>query len=225
MLPDSFVLFMPRNIVSGDFYWCVKTEQGLLLAVADCTGHGVPGAFMSMIGHTLLNEIVNVKGIVAPAAILEELDKGIKQALKKDSASENFDGMDIALLRLEGNRLQYAGAVRNLVLVRDGVLTEIKGDKRSIGSYVLNDPFTGHEMLLEKGDCVYLSSDGYADQFGGDRGKKLMRKNFNELLAKISVHPMSEQGRKLGELMNEWRGNYEQVDDICVVGFRVQAGR
>jgi ligand-binding sensor domain-containing protein/serine phosphatase RsbU (regulator of sigma subunit) len=226
--PNSFILYMPKDIVSGDFYWFAKRKNKRFIATADCTGHGVPGAFMSIIGNTILNEIVSEKEILEPGEILNELHAGIKNALKQSNAEgERRDGMDIALCAIEGdsNILEYAGANRPLWIFRGGDkerMEVIKPNKFPIGGLETEDrrQFTNNRIELGKGDMMYLTSDGYADQFGGHAGKKMMVKNFQKLLTEILHLPLSEQKEILKKHFVSWKGEQEQVDDVLVIGFR-----
>jgi ligand-binding sensor domain-containing protein/serine phosphatase RsbU (regulator of sigma subunit) len=223
-LPNSFVLYKPKDIVSGDFYWFgVKGDEEIIAAV-DCTGHGVPGAFMSMIGHNLLNQIINENGVTEPDKILTALNKGVQSALKQGANEvETTDGMDIALCKLnrKNNTLIFAGANRPLFIVNNGIAKKIDANKFAIGGSQLSTEkiFTSQLIHLQKGDCVYLFTDGYADQFGGEKGKKFMVKNFVQLLISIQNKSMQEQGVLLESRCLEWKGNLEQVDDILVIGF------
>ena len=231
---DAFVLYLPKDIVSGDFYWFAKRNKKRFIASVDCTGHGVPGAFMSIVGNTLLNEIVTEKNITSPAEILNELHVGVKTALKQsgDSENERRDGMDIALCSLneEGTMLEYAGANRPLWMFRksksgDESFEMIKANKFPIGGLEMENEvkrtFTNHEIPVEKGDLVYIFSDGYADQFGGEKGKKFMVGNMQKLVAEIYEKPIKEQEQLLLKNFISWRGEHEQVDDVLVIGFRV----
>ncbi|MDQ3048238.1 MAG: tetratricopeptide repeat protein [Bacteroidota bacterium] len=223
---DSFILFKPRDVVSGDFFWYAHRGNKKIIACVDCTGHGVPGAFMSLIGNTLLNEIVNEKGIEQPSFILNLLHERVRQSLKQDHASnEARDGMDMMICVFEEgvDTMQYAGANRPLFHIRDGVLTEIKPDKISIGGEKMEEDrsFTNQVLQLKKNDCFYMSSDGYADQFGGEKGKKFMVKRFHQLLVVIHQLPMEKQGEQLKTTIEGWQGNLEQVDDMLVIGIRV----
>ncbi|HEV7232224.1 MAG TPA: two-component regulator propeller domain-containing protein [Bacteroidia bacterium] len=228
--PQSFVLYMPKDIVSGDFYWFAKRKNKRFIATADCTGHGVPGAFMSIIGNTLLNEIVTEKEIMEPGEILNELHAGIKNALRQSNADgERRDGMDIALCSLEGdsNILEYAGANRPLWIFREGRgdrMEVVKPNKSPIGGLETEDKrrFTNNRIELRKGDLIYLSTDGYADQFGGHAGKKMMVKNFQKLLTEILHLPLPEQKEVLRKHFIEWKGDQDQVDDVLVIGFRFE---
>ena len=222
-LKEYFVLFKPRDIVSGDFYWFTEKDNYVFLAVADCTGHGVPGAFMSMIGSATLTHAVSEKGLTEPGKILSESNRKIKEALKQ-TENKNRDGMDISLLRFEKNNLnkiQFAGAMRTLYHI-NGQLNEVKGDKLAIGG-TTDDSFqyTNHELTLQKGDTLYISSDGYADQFGGSDGKKFRTGNLKKLLLSIRDKPMDEQKKILDEAFETWKDTLVQVDDVCIIGVRV----
>lgn len=224
-LPDTFLFYQPQDIVSGDFYWFAENKTELYIACVDCTGHGVPGAFMSMIGHTLLNQLILERGLTEPGQILNELHIGVRHALKQDAGGETQDGMDIALciINTKQNTLRYAGANRSLWYIRNNTFCEIKADKRSIAGQITHTDllFNTHELQLESGDRIYLSTDGYADQFGGDKGKKFMVKRFQELLLQIHQLPMPEQQKILNEKFNTWKGNLAQVDDVLVIGIAV----
>jgi len=230
---DYFVLFMPRDKVSGDFYWWtyMKHENIIVLTVADCTGHGVPGAFMSMLGITMLNEIVNKEFITYPAVILRRLRKDIVKTLRQSTeVGELKDGMDMAVvsINLESLLLQYAGANNPVYIIRpispnsnEFNLFELKPDKMPISIYDKMDKFTPQEFQLNKGDRIFVFSDGFADQFGGNKGKKLMYKNFKQLLMNTSSLRMNQQHESLITFLNEWKKNYDQIDDITVVGIEI----
>lgn len=226
-LKKSFILYKPKDIVSGDFYWYGEKDNLKIIAVVDCTGHGVPGAFMSMIGHNLLNQIVSEKGNFIPGVILDELHKGVQAALKQDQHhSNNNDGMDVSIItiNIETKECLWAGAFRSLVLIKaTGDLEKIDGDKFPIGGSQLNSEriFKTHTLLLAENDTMYLFSDGYADQFGGDKGKKFMVKKFHQDLISIQQLSMIEQRNSLEKLFNDWKGNYEQVDDVLVIGVKM----
>ncbi len=222
---EIFILFKPKDIVSGDFYFHTRAGNKVLIAAVDCTGHGVPGALMSMIGNDLLHNIVHERNITTPSEILDNLHEGVTKALKQDSAfTESKDGMDLALMcfDFENSELQYAGAYRPLYLVRDGAITEYKADKFPIGNVTQQrSNFTNHVISLQKNDCIYAFSDGYADQFGGPNGKKFMVKKFQNLLLEINHLSINEQYKHITKNIDDWRGIYEQVDDILVIGIRV----
>ena len=223
-LENSFVLFKPKDIVSGDFYWIDKVGDNILFAVVDCTGHGVPGAFLSLIGHNSLNQIVNELKIYQPAKILEELNRIVSKTLQNNLEATNIkDGMDMSIcsLNIKTNELQFAGAFNPLYLVRDNQMEEIKGDKIAIGSGMdANPKFTNNVIQLKEGDCIYLFSDGYADQFGGPKGKKFKYSRFKEVLVEIHQKDMNEQCHILNDMITEWQGDLEQIDDVCVIGLR-----
>jgi serine phosphatase RsbU (regulator of sigma subunit) len=225
IFPESFVLFKPKDIVSGDFYWFRKSGNLCFVAAADCTGHGVPGAFMSMIGNDKLNFALQEKKLTKPSAILGELNNGVKEALKQnDLGSTSRDGMDIVLCAfdIENNKLEYAGANRTLYKISSGELTEYSPSKSAIGGFTsLDFQYANNELGFVSGDVFYLFTDGYADQFGGDKGKKLMTKNLKEILLSIAHQPMDIQKQELEKAFNQWRGSHEQVDDVLVIGVRV----
>jgi serine phosphatase RsbU (regulator of sigma subunit)/HAMP domain-containing protein len=224
LLPESFVLFKPKDIVSGDFYWVSETEDKVLFSAVDCTGHGVPGAFMSLIGANALNQIINERED-KPANILNKLNKLSSEALNKSEEEVKVrDGMDLALCAISKDfkTLEYAGANNPLYLVRDGEITVTKADKLAIASFEDGKHhYTNHEFELKKGDLVYIFSDGYADQFGGVKGKKFMYRQFRELLVSIKDEPMDKQKEILNQKIEDWKGTFEQVDDILVIGVRI----
>lgn len=224
-LKDHFVLFLPRDIVSGDFYWYTKIGNKMVLTAADCTGHGVPGAFMSMLGVSSLFEIVNKEGILEPAKILNKLRDFIKLTLSQTGKeNEQKDGMDISLctLDMDNMRLEWAGAYNPLVLIRNGELTEYKADKMPVAIHV-NDhkSFTNHVIELQPNDKFYMFSDGFPDQFGGENGRKYMSKRFKQYLLEIYDKPMHEQKELLYQEHLNWRGELEQIDDIVIFGVGV----
>ncbi len=224
LLPESFVLFKPKDIVSGDFYWVQESGSKVLFSALDCTGHGVPGAFMSLIGANALSTIVVENGINKPSIILDELNRLSNEALNKSTeGNEVRDGMDAALCSFDRttNKLEYSGANNPLYLIRNNEVIQIKADKFAIASFEPNSyNYTNHEIDIQKGDVVYLFSDGYPDQFGGERGKKFLYKKFRELLIEIKEKPMVEQKSILNTRFENWRGIHEQVDDVLVLGVK-----
>lgn len=221
---ESMILFKPRNVVSGDFYAFAQKNGKTVLAAVDCTGHGVPGAFMSMIGNDQLNQIIGEQGITQPAEILSRLNRGIRQSLKQTEESESRDGMDIAICTFDHatNTVEYAGAQRPLWYISKGTFCEIKGNDISIGGTTPGDySFTSHSFGYSAGDVFYMFSDGYADQFGGHNGKKFMNKRFRELLSEIHMQPLEKQKELLLNNFESWKNDTEQVDDVLVVGVRV----
>ncbi len=223
--PESFILFKPKDIVSGDFYWFYETPTGYLIAAADCTGHGVPGAFMNMIGSEKLNEAVIESHY--PDEMLHFLNHGIKTSLRQTENDQSTrDGMDIALcfFNKQTNTLTYSGANRPLWIIKKGhkTITEIKATKESIGGYTKdNQVFEKHIIQLEQGDAFYIFSDGYADQFGGTLDKKITTKRLKEILIDIVEKPMLEQKNYLENFINNWKVEKEQIDDILVMGIKI----
>lgn len=222
---EHFILFKPKDIVSGDFYWAYNTPNGRsVFALADCTGHGVPGGFMSMLGNSFLNEIVVENKIFKADEILNRLRSKIIAALEQKGMTEQKDGMDIALCvwnKLD-NTLEFAGANNPLWILRNHELVEYKANKMPIGTYLETPvPFSSTLIHLEKNDTIYLSTDGYADQFGGDKGKKLKYKLLMELLTRINPLDMSKQKTELDQNFETWKSHYEQVDDVSIIGVRV----
>jgi serine phosphatase RsbU (regulator of sigma subunit) len=224
-LSDHFVLFKPRDIVSGDYYWAREKGQKLLVAVADCTGHGVPGGFLSMLGISSMNEIVNRNAALDPGKILEQLRQVVIASMHQTgSRGEAQDGIEIALciIDLKKKVMEYSGANRPLYLVRDGAVQHFRPDRMPIGIYEQEPvPFTNHSIKLKKGDSIYLFSDGYVDQLGGPERKTFRAINFRKLLLDIQDQPMERQKVILSENMARWQGEVEQIDDVLVMGFRI----
>jgi serine phosphatase RsbU (regulator of sigma subunit) len=220
---EHFVLYKPLAIVSGDFYWVSSHGTLQVIISADCTGHGVPGAFMSMLGVTMLNEIVNGKRILMPDQIIENLRKGIIKSLNQVAEEDSIkDGMDIAVcvIDFDKNILWYAGANNPLYLVRGGELTHYRADKMPVAIHYKMAPFTLQKIELQKGDAFYIFSDGYSDQFGGPKQKKFMSMQLKETLVAMAGKPMLQQGERLNEIFEEWRGDSPQVDDVTLIGVR-----
>lgn len=226
LFPENFVLYKAKDIVSGDFYWVERWGNQTLIAAVDCTGHGVPGALMSVVGYNLLNQAVNEHGLSKPNLILNALNKGVSNTLRqKMEESSVKDGMDISLCAFDTKRMvvEFAGAYNSLYHVRDGKLTEIKGDKFPVGIFLGEEmkQFTNHEVQVQQGDSLYIFTDGYVDQFGGPEGKKFKARQFQQMILSMQDKPMSEQGALLNETIERWRGQLEQVDDILVIGVKV----
>ena len=223
-MKDSFIYHAPRDIVSGDFYWFKYIDGKMVISISDCTGHGVPGAFMSLIGMTLLDMIVAKDKILNPAEALKRIDRGIIKAFE-NSDTESNDGMDMALVTIdfENKKISYAGAFRPLWYVHNGAITEYKATKTSLGGSfeVKEKDFELIEINYEEGDCIYLSSDGYADQFGGEEKKKFKSKTLKEMLLRISPQPMVEQKEIVDHTLIEWKGILDQTDDVLVFGARL----
>lgn len=224
-LSDHFILYKPRDIVSGDYYWMTRKDDKTIILAADCTGHGVPGAFMSMLGISFMNEIVNKNDETQANEILNQLRENVVHSLhQKGKEGEQQDGMDLALCVIDNDlkKMQFAGAYNPLYLIRNGELTEYKPDKMPIGIYKEQAKnFSNNIIDIRKGDCLYLFSDGYVDQFGGPKTKKFMAKNFKDLLVSIAPEPMNKQKDILDKTIEEWKAHVEQVDDILVLGLRI----
>jgi serine phosphatase RsbU (regulator of sigma subunit) len=225
MCTEYFIFFKPRDIVSGDFYFLQKINKHILVAAVDCTGHGVPGAFMSMLGIAFLNEIVRRREITQASQVLNILRQQIKTSLKQTGKKrESKDGMDIAIcaINTETFELQFAGAYNPLYLIRNNELTIYKGDRMPIGIYRKEkETFTNHIITLERGDKIYLFSDGFVDQINGETKEKFMSNNFKNLITEISALPMIQQKDKLEETFNNWKGNSKQIDDVVIIGVEV----
>ena len=225
VIPNSFIFFKPLDVVSGDFYWVFKDkEDNIFFTVADCTGHGVPGAFMSMIGTSLLNEIIVEKGIKDTNMILDEMRKQIIKSLNQDTEDDQKDGMDISICKLNMKKktLEFSGAHNPLVIVSGNELSTFKGDSQAVGLETVDiKPFTKRSMKLKKDDMVYIYSDGYQDQFGGENGKKYKTTNFKKLLIKISSQDEKKQLKLLEIEFANWMKNEDQIDDVCVMGVRI----
>ncbi|UCH14240.1 MAG: tetratricopeptide repeat protein, partial [Bacteroidales bacterium] len=225
ILPQHFILNIPRDIVSGDYYWTTQRENESIIAVADCTGHGVPGAFMSMLGIAFLNEIVNKTVTARSHEILEQLRTNVMNSLHQTGREDEAkDGMDIALIiiDLKSKKLQYSGAHNPLYIIRKNKLQELKADKMPIGISARYDkPFRNHKIQLYKDDMLYIFSDGYTDQFGGEYRKKFGFRRFRDLLIEIHKKPVEEQRDILNKSINDWKGSFDQIDDILVMGIRI----
>lgn len=225
-IENTFVLFKPRDIVSGDFFWFMSDTTKHWIAAVDCTGHGVPGAFMSIIGFNFLNNIIKELGITKPSEILDKLDANIAATLHQYHTDDQIhDGMDIALVCYDSKNkvLEYSGAFNPLWIVRNGELVETRANRFAIGlAPGLEKGFTNHFVSIQPGDVLYLFSDGYADQFGGSYGKKLKTGSFKDLILKIHQHPMHEQKKMLEDYLEEWRGSIPQIDDVLVIGWKFE---
>ncbi|HRD41119.1 MAG TPA: SpoIIE family protein phosphatase, partial [Bacteroidia bacterium] len=221
---DSFVLFQPKDIVSGDFYWVRKKDDFVYYATGDCTGHGVPGGFMTMLGLSFLEEIIDTRKSIDPAEILNLLRDKIINTLKQGaSTEENKDGMDIVLcgINTKTNELQYAAANNSFYVVRNNEIMDMKADKQPCGFFHDPKPFTTQKFQLEKGDIVYTFTDGYADQFGGPKGKKFRYKQFEEIILTNHTKAFQQQKDVLSKAFFDWKGNMEQTDDVLVIGVKI----
>ena len=222
---NFFILYKPKDIVSGDFYWAHEINNKFYICTADCTGHGVPGAFMSMLNISYLNESIIEKNISKPDMILNHIRDEIIHSLNPEgSEEESKDGMDciLACFDFTTYTLEYAAANNSFYIVRDKELIHCVADKMPVGKSPRDhEPFTLHTIQLQKGDTVYMLTDGLPDQFGGPKGKKFKYKQLEEILIENNHKPMQEQKEKLSERLEDWKGNLEQVDDICLIGVRV----
>lgn len=222
---DSFALSIPKDIVSGDFFWIkeIKPREVYLLALADCTGHGVPGAMMSIIGHSLLNEIVEVEGCTDPAQILELLNREVIESLRQKSVKQSTDGMDVSLIKIDLAKMEvtFSGAYQHLYLV-NGNLRVFKGDRQPIGGiqHDTNRKFTSHSFYISKGDAIYLASDGYQDQFGGSQNKKFLSRRLQDTLLSNHKYSMQAQSYIYHQVFHQWRGDNDQIDDVSILGIK-----
>jgi phosphoserine phosphatase RsbU/P len=222
--PEHFILFKPLDIVSGDFYWFKQLNNSVFIAASDCTGHGVPGAFMSILGITSLNEIVNSNQTISTGEILNQLRNYVKKTLGQSlSNSAIRDGMEMALCKIdfEEHKIQFSGAFRPIYIIRENELLDIRGDKMPIGIYDEEYPFTDNEMAFKTDDIIYLFTDGYVDQIGGAERKTFKSTRFKQLLLDIYKLSMNEQMILLERIIEEWRGDIEQIDDILIIGIRL----
>ena len=219
-LPDSFIYYQPKDIVAGDFYWAEKVGDDFFIAAADCTGHGVPGALVSVVCCNALNRTVNEFKLSDPGKILDKTRELVLESFSKNEADIK-DGMDISLISINGNVVKWAGANNPLWYYQNNDLKELKANKQPIGKTDNPDPFTTHTIELKKGDSLYLFTDGFADQFGGPKGKKFKYKQLEELLISTNQLSISSQHEALKNALNSWKGSLEQVDDICIIGIRV----
>jgi len=224
LIPESFILYKPKDIVSGDFYWITEIGDKLFIAAVDCTGHGVPGAFMSIIGYDLLRNITKERGIHRPSEVLDQLNKSLIELLTKNNIAvgQVKDGMDITLCVFHKSKgiLEFSGALNPLYIIRDNKIVTVKGDRYSVGlgNEHPDENFKNHNIKLELGDKLYIFSDGYADQFGGPTGKKMKFRRFRHLLLSIYEYPFEQQHKYLEDHFIQWMGPHEQVDDILVIG-------
>jgi serine phosphatase RsbU (regulator of sigma subunit) len=220
-------LYKPKDMLSGDFYWAEQRGDFTFIAVVDSTGHGVPGALLSLMGQNLLNQAVHERHLVRPAAILDYLNAGIQHTLNQyKKAGELRDGMDISLCVFEKGsmKMHFAGAINPMYIIREGMLIQSKGNRFSIGSYFDNKmrPFTNQDTELQDGDVIYLFTDGYPDQFGGEDDRKMSHRRFRELLLAIHYEEMPVQKKMLEDQLNAWMQGSVQTDDICVIGIRIK---
>ncbi|MEN8155308.1 MAG: 7TM diverse intracellular signaling domain-containing protein [Bacteroidota bacterium] len=221
---EHFIFFKPKDIVSGDFYWVSQREQKIVLTAADCTGHGVPGSLMSMLGITMLHEIVNEKNVMHTEEILSQLRLSIARTLKQEGKiGEQKDGIDMALMIYDPatHLLEFSGANNPIYIIRNGEMLEYKGNNMPVAFYDKMSDFTRHTIEMKKGDRVYMFTDGFPDQFGGPQGKKFKYRPFKDLLLEVNERPMEEQQRILSLIFDEWKGDLSQIDDVLVIGLKL----
>jgi serine phosphatase RsbU (regulator of sigma subunit) len=221
-LKQSFVLYRPKDIVAGDFYWLEREGDEIFIAVADCTGHGVPGAMVSVVCHSALNRAVKEFKLKDPAEVLNKVRELVIETFEKSDDTVS-DGMDIGLCVLDVKKqtIRYSGAYIPLYIVSNDKLIEIKADKQPIGKHAVSTTFTTHLIELEKGDCIYMLSDGFADQFGGSKGKKFRSKALKDLILKIAGLSIAQQKKHFEKLFDEWKGSLEQVDDVTILAIKI----
>jgi serine phosphatase RsbU (regulator of sigma subunit) len=222
---DGFIIFKPKDIVSGDFYWFAEIGDEKLVVAADCTGHGVPAAFMTIMGNNFLNEIIYGDGVLSPDKILSNLDQKIIQKLSEVEGEKVNDGMDISILKINDSlkSIEYASAMNSMIRISENELLTIKGARLPVGSnqYGKNKEYFKTKIDYKKGDRFYLFTDGYPDQFGGEKGKKFLKKKMRELLHQVSHLPMLDQRIQLEETLNGWQKTEDQTDDILVIGLTI----
>jgi len=221
-LPEHFILFKPKDIVSGDFYWATKKDNTFYLAVCDSTGHGVPGAFMSLLNITFLNQAINEKDITQPNEVFNFVRNHLINSISRDGGRDGMDGILVSFTKGQGGTvMNYCASNNDILILRGDQLIELPADKMPVGQGEIMDSFTAHEVQLQKGDMVYLFTDGYADQFGGPKGKKFKYKQLLEKLLAISSRPLADQKKTMDENFEGWKGNLEQIDDVLVIGIRI----
>ncbi|MGZ3931563.1 MAG: PP2C family protein-serine/threonine phosphatase, partial [Bacteroidia bacterium] len=222
LFKEAFILYRPKEIVAGDFYWMEQRSGKIFFAVCDCTGHGVPGAMVSVVGHNGLNRCVMEFNLTDPGQILDRLSSLVEETFSHSDMGVK-DGMDISLCVYDPKtqQLQWAGANNPIWLISDGQFREIKGDKQPIGKYELRRPFSTHTIQLKPADCLYLFSDGFADQFGGMKGKKFKYAQLRELMLSFKGGNMEDQLRGINDAFLSWKGRLDQVDDVCVIGIKI----
>lgn len=223
-MPEHFVLFKPKDVVSGDFYWATATPEGFVFMTADCTGHGVPGAFMSLLNISKLSQAINENKITRPDLILNNIRTEIIKALNAEGSEESKDGMDAVLCKLDikNLKLQYAAANNAFYIIRNKELLICKADKMPVGKgHDDSISFAFNEIALEKGDVIYTFTDGYADQFGGPKGKKFKYKQLEDIFMSICTLPMKDQSSILNQKFEDWKGSLDQVDDVLIIGIKI----
>ncbi|AFM03794.1 SpoIIE-like protein with response regulator receiver domain [Bernardetia litoralis DSM 6794] len=221
LLPNHFVFYKPKDVVSGDFYWCREEDNKIIIAVADCTGHGVPGAFMSLIGHQLLNRAVVDKKIYSPEKILESINEAMKSVWNREHENSH-EGMEIAICVIdkEENTFSFAGAKRPICIIQNSELNYVKGDKLGVDGKE-RTTYTKHEFEIQENTQIYLYSDGYQDQFGGEDNRRFMSKSLRVLFQKLANEPIKKQQAEIVTTFENWKQNYEQIDDVLILGVAI----
>lgn len=223
LIPGSFIIYKPKDILSGDFYWFNKVDEKIIVVVADCTGHGVPGALVSMIGNNLLNEIVNTNKVTVPGEILSRLNTGIRKLMKQDvKGAKGQDGMDVSICSVDPKKrmIQFAGANQNMIFFHEKKLELVKGDRKGIGGYQAeaDRKYTNHQFKYKAGDTLYMCTDGYADQFGGRKEKRMQTKNLIKIIQSTLSLGLRQQEDLLIDWLEKWKGKVKQTDDILLIG-------
>lgn len=220
---DYFISFKPKDIVSGDYYWFTEIDEKQVIVCADCTGHGVPGALMSMLGISFLNEIVGQNKITEPNEILEQLRHKVKNTLNQNNKTEQKDGMDmsVCVFEKEKSTMIFAGANNGIFIIRNNEIKEYKPTKNPIGEYLIETAFEKTEIDIQKNDLIYMYTDGYSDQFGGDNKRKLLRKNFKQIILDNSTETLTIQKKNIEKAIKQWQGAEEQVDDCTLIGIKI----
>lgn len=223
VMPEHFILLKPRDVVSGDFYWIKKVNKKLVVVAADCTGHGVPGAIMSMFGVAYLHEIIGNKNETSPAKIIDELRRIVIESLQQNEESEVKDGMDISVITIDAPNgiIEYAGAFNPIYLIRNNELISFAADHMPVSIGEINQPFKNHKIAYHKSDCIYMFTDGFASQFGGINNKKLKTSGFRQLLIENHTLPMTVQKDVFNDFFDTWKGFQDQIDDVLLIGIRL----
>jgi serine phosphatase RsbU (regulator of sigma subunit) len=224
LFPSSFIFFKPKQIVSGDFFWFDKDQNKIFVAAGDCTGHGVPGALLTIMGLNIINNVFHTEESVSPALLMQRIDQRLDRMLSRKNGSKIMnDGMDVSIFSLDRtkNILEYCSANNTIYLIRNGSFIELPSEKYFIGSNTKGKEFIPQQVQVQSGDCVYLCTDGFADQFGGENGKKFSRRRLKELLLSVHNEPMEDQKKIIASVFKTWAGGLEQTDDVLLMGMEI----